>query len=363
MLIQLPKTHSQILVQEDENLKILSNFILPNQYSSAIIVSDTEVFPLYGSTLINQLQRLHFKTIIPFVLASGEGSKNFNTAQACWQQMYEAKADRRSILITLGGGVVSDLGGFIAANYMRGIDLIHIPTTLLGMVDASIGGKNGINIEGGKNIIGSVHAPRAVLVSAHFLKSLPEREYNAGFAEVVKYGAIVDRGLFKSLEQAISQISKRDPVFLNQIITSCCQIKADIVEQDENEHGMRVLLNFGHTFAHAIETGTGYSKYLHGEAVAIGMSCAFYLSKALGFIEQECINQLHRLLGDLQLPIHLPTEPNAEALMKLMYGDKKTVNGQLNLITLHELGQAKLIKNVDPAIILKILKSKIEEKA
>lgn len=360
MFIDLPELKTSILFTPYPQFEDLKIFLMAKKqpYSGVVIISDTNVFPLYEIALIDLLKSLRIPSITSIILDPGESSKNLDTAKTCWEEMHRARVDRQSLVIGLGGGTITDLAGFVAACYMRGLDVIHIPTTLMGMVDAAIGGKTGVNISSGKNIVGVIHQPKLVLISPTCLESLPDREFIAGLAEIVKYGILVDPYLFEILENEAHAILFRDPKILEMIIQRCCRIKADIVQKDEKEHGIRALLNLGHTFGHAIEAATNYSIYLHGEAVSIGMSCAFYTSHALGMIDESLIIRLHALLKKLKLPIALPDIPPMEHLIDLMYGDKKTSGGKLNLILVKNIGEVEQCLNVDPEVILKALNDK-----
>jgi len=327
-------------------------------YSQVIIISDSTVYSLYGQALLDQLHAFHVTNII---LDSGESIKNINTATNCWEEMHRLGADRHSLIIGLGGGVITDLAGFVAGCYMRGIDVIHVPTTLMGMVDAAIGGKTGINLSRGKNVVGLIHQPQQIFILPHCLQSLPDQEFIAGLAEIVKYAIILNPLLFQMLEENATTILSREPFLIHQLISECCKIKTNIVRQDEKDIGIRQILNFGHTFAHAIEAATQYTLFTHGEAVSIGISCAFYTSWVMQFIDHSLIIRLHRLLKRLKLPIDLPRHLIPEKLISFMYGDKKSVAGQLNLILINEIGNAQLYNDIDPLLILKALNLKITE--
>lgn len=361
MQISLPELDTTILISNSSKFLDLKSFLISEKtYSSAVIISDSNVFPLYGVSLIEQLKNLKSLSIIPIILEPGETSKNLDTATTCWQDMHHAGVDRQSLVIALGGGVVTDLAGFVAACYMRGLDVIYIPTTLMGMVDAAIGGKTGVNIAGGKNIVGVIQQPKLVLISQHFLQSVPEREFISGLAEVVKYGIIADSSIFELLENDAAAVLSRDPQIMNTLIQRCCRVKTDIVQKDAKEHNLRAILNLGHTFAHALEAATNYVSYTHGEAVSIGISCAFYTSRILGLIDDSLIIRLHDLLKKLKLPLALPASLLPETLIDFMYGDKKTLGGKLSLILVKKMGQVEKFLNVDPQMILRALKEKNE---
>lgn len=363
MFLDLAELKTRIIISSHPDFTDLKLFLSERSpYSGVAIISDSNVFPLYGQSIIELLKTLNISIITPIVMDPGEHTKNLNAAQFCWEEMHRTGIDRQSVVIALGGGVITDLAGFVAGCYMRGIDVIHIPTTLMGMVDAALGGKTAVNIASGKNIVGIIHQPKLVFINPHCLQSLPEREFLAGLAEVVKYGIISDSSLFERLEKDADAIIAKDPMILNSIIERCCKIKSDIVEKDEREQGLRLILNLGHTFAHALETATHYAIYLHGEAVSIGMSCAFYTSHVLGLIDDSLIIHLHRILKKLKLPFELPDEPSVETLIDFMYGDKKTVNGKLNLILVKKMGEVESFINVDPQMIFNALTLKKQKK-
>lgn len=350
--------HTTIVISQNSSFLELKSFLSQRKpYSHAVIISDTNVHPLYSASLIEHLQALKMPMITPILLKPGESSKTLDTAQQCWQKMHQAGVDRQSLVIGLGGGVITDLSGYVAACYMRGLDVIYIPTTLMGMVDASIGGKNGVNLTTGKNIVGTFHHPQLVLISPSCLKTLPEREVRAGLAEVVKYGIIKDPDLFERLEKEAAGSLLEDSTMLEEVIRRCSNIKMNIVREDEKEKkGLRVILNLGHTFAHALEAATHYNVYSHGEAVSVGLISAFYTSHCLGLINQALIMRLHRILSQLKLPITLPDQLSAETLIHHMSGDKKTIDGKINLILVEKIGQVKQYFDVNPQLILKALK-------
>jgi 3-dehydroquinate synthase len=325
-------------------------------YSRLVLISDSHVYQLYGDEIVNLLKSWPLTIIL---IPPGESSKTIDTAKKCWEEMYRDCVDRQSLVIGFGGGVVTDLAGFVAACYMRGLDVIHIPTTLMGMVDAAIGGKSGVNLSEGKNIVGSFHSPQQVIISSSFLKTLPEREFRAGFAEIVKYAIIDDPELFEILENEANVLFTRNNTLLDSIIQRCSKIKREIVEQDEKDQGRRAVLNLGHTFAHALEAATHYTTYLHGEAVAIGLSCAFYTSWLPGYIEESLLARLHALLEKLQLPLALPPEISLHQLIDFMKRDKKTMHGKIHLILVKKIGHVEKIQ-VDQQLIQNALETKMK---
>ena len=302
------------------------------------IVTNTVVAPLY-------LDRLHAtlaaagKEAIDIILPDGEEEKNWSGLMLIFDALLAHKCDRKTTLIALGGGVVGDMTGFAAASYMRGVPFIQIPTTLLAQVDSSVGGKTGINHPLGKNMIGAFYQPQAVLADITTLNTLPARELSAGLAEVIKYGAIIDAEFFDWLEQNIDQLVQRDATALVHAIRRCCEIKADVVRQDEREGGLRAILNFGHTFGHAIEAGMGYGVWLHGEAVGCGMVMAANLSCRMGFIDALQRDRVTALVKRAGLPI-VPPDLGLSRWIELMQVDKKSEGGQIKFILMKPLGAA-----------------------
>lgn len=360
MKISLAKYKCDIVISS-KDLSPFTGYLSkkPKAYSSCMIISDEKIFSLYGDTFIKMLEANEIPTH-HIILKSGEQTKRLETASKCWEEMYAKGLDRKSLVVGLGGGVVTDLSGFLASCYMRGIDAIHIPTTLLAMVDAAIGGKTGVNLPGGKNIIGTIYHPKLVLISPTFLASLPRRELCAGIAEVIKYGVIWDAELFEFLEKHAEKILQLDSQKIEVIISKSCAIKAEVVRKDEKEENLRAILNFGHTVGHAIETSTHYSTYLHGEAIAIGMSCAAHISYKMGLIERSFIERLDNLCHLYHLPTALPDIP-IDHLIKLMMGDKKSVNKKISLILVNKIGKVVQVNDVDTSIIREALNAKIEE--
>jgi 3-dehydroquinate synthase len=307
--------------------------------SSLLIVSNTTVAPLYLAQL---LQGLGDRQVATCILPDGEAYKTLKTAGAVFDSLVHHKVHRDATLVALGGGVVGDIAGFAAACYQRGIALFQVPTTLLAQVDSSVGGKTGVNHPGGKNLIGAFHQPVAVAADTDTLISLPDRELRAGLAEVIKYGCIWDSTLFGWLEGNIGRILARDTDALTRAIARSCEIKAIVVAQDEREDNLRAILNFGHTFAHAIEAATGYTRYLHGEAVALGMLLASEFSSRLGMVDADVTHRLRALFEVTGLPTETPRFGGARAL-ELMQMDKKVLAGSIRLVLLERLGRAAVV--------------------
>ena len=291
-------------------------------------------------------------------LPSGEPTKRLEVIASVYDRLVELQADRRTVIVAVGGGVTGDAAGFAAATYARGLPFVQVPTTLLADVDSSVGGKVGINHAQAKNLIGAFHQPMGVLIDTDALKTLPAREFNAGLAEVVKYGVILDGEFFSELEQQVENIRNRDPDTLRRIIARSCRLKADVVEQDEYERtGLRAVLNYGHTFGHAFEALRGYGELLHGEAVAIGMVYASRLAEKLDRITADDTARQIQLLEKLDLPTRLPKEValSGDAILDCMRLDKKTVGGRLRFILPTKIGHVKLVDGVPEELLRELL--------
>lgn len=318
-----------------------------------LVVTDQTVGAHYLTRLEPALQGVAQHQVL--TLPGGEEHKTL----AGWQSVIDAllalKAQRDATVVALGGGVIGDMAGFAAACYMRGIRLIQVPTTLLAQVDAAIGGKTGVNLAAGKNLVGAFHAPAAVVIDVDTLATLDEREYRAGLAEVVKYGAIRDPAFFAWLEQAADALAKRLPDALMEAVRRSVANKAEVVAADEREAGERALLNFGHTFGHALETATGYRSYRHGEAVAIGMSLAARLSEMRSLAPPGTAMRLEALLQHLGLETRLSPAQDREQLLELMHMDKKNQAGQIRLVLLTDIGQA-VVTPCEPDQIREVLR-------
>jgi len=306
----------------------------------AAIVTNTTVAPLYLERVAAPL-RAAGKEVVEIVLPDGEEHKQWGSLMAVFDALLANKCDRKTTLIALGGGVIGDLTGFAAASYMRGVPFVQIPTTLLAQVDSSVGGKTGINHPLGKNMIGAFYQPRAVLADTSTLDTLPARELSAGLAEVIKHGAILDGEFFDWIEANIARLVAREPDALAHAIARSCEIKADVVRKDEREGGLRAVLNFGHTFGHAIEAGLGYGAWLHGEAVGCGMVMAADLSQRLGLIDAASVERLRKLVQAAGLPVVAP-DLGAERWIELMEVDKKNEGGAIKFILLKPLGSPSI---------------------
>lgn len=310
----------------------------------AVIITDANVDTLYADSLGDQLAENQWEVHV-LVAEAGEASKCSEVVADLWETMLAEGTDRQSIVVAIGGGVVGDLAGFVAATFARGLQFFQLPTTLLAQVDSSVGGKVGINLPGAKNMVGAFWQPAGVLVDVDVLTTLPDREYRAGLAEVVKYGVILDADLFETLENNVDAINGKDPALLRHLIERCCRLKADVVENDERETtGLRAILNYGHTYAHAFEAAGNYGDILHGEAVSIGMMCAARLAERLGRVSDDFVTRQLALLEALELPSKTP-DYNSDELLALMRRDKKVDDGQLRFVLPDRIGHVDLVKD------------------
>lgn len=306
------------------------------------LVTNPTVGALYADTVIRSAAAAGFEPV-RIDVPDGEEHKNLASLARIYDGLVDAALERNSPLLALGGGVVGDLAGFAAATYLRGIPYLQLPTTLLAQVDSSVGGKTGIDHPRGKNLIGAFYQPRAVLIDLATLRTLPRRQLLAGFAEVVKYGAILDAELFAFLEQELAQVLALDSAVLQHVVRRCCELKAQVVERDERESGERAVLNFGHTIGHALESVTGYTRFLHGEAVAIGMVAEARVSAALGLCRPEVVERLRALLEHAGLPVELPADIDREKLAGAIELDKKVRGGKVKFVALEALGRTRFV--------------------
>ena len=313
-----------------------------------MIVTNETVAPLYLDQVRAGLEGIGLGTVI---LPDGEVYKTQEILSRVYDALLEARFGRDCALIALGGGVIGDMAGFAAACYQRGVDFIQVPTTLLAQVDSSVGGKTGINHPLGKNMIGAFHQPRAVIADTLTLDTLPDRELCAGLAEVIKYGLIRDPGFFDWIESHLTALRHRDPGTLAQAIRRSCENKAEVVAADERESGQRALLNLGHTFGHAIETGAGYGNWLHGEAVGAGICMAADLSVRLGWIGADDLGRIRGVIAAAGLPVDPPRDLSAERFLELMAVDKKVLDGRLRLVLLRGIGEACVSADFAPALL------------
>jgi 3-dehydroquinate synthase len=319
------------------------------------IITDTNAGKHFAKTVFNSLACAGFTPSL-IVVPSGETAKSLKSAQSCYDQLAAHRLERKSFIIALGGGVVGDLSGFVAATYLRGIAFVQVPTTLLAQVDSSVGGKTGVNLRAGKNLVGAFYQPRLVLCDLDTLKTLPEREFRSGLAEVIKYGIIFDAKLVVQIERDLPKILKRDSKTLSGIVARCCEIKAEIVSQDETETGLRAILNFGHTIGHAIENSSGYGKFLHGEAIAIGQVAATKLSqKILGLPERD-VQRITNLFQRAGLPVQIKLNfMQRKKLFDAMRLDKKVSGGEIKFVLARKIGAVEFGQKVPPSLIEEVL--------
>ena len=320
-----------------------------------LIVTNETVAPLYLNLMVATLGD---RKIDRLILPDGEQYKHLDTLDLIFDALLEKRHNRGTTLIALGGGVIGDMTGFAAACYQRGVDFIQVPTTLLAQVDSSVGGKTAVNHRLGKNMIGAFNQPRAVLIDVDTLKTLPDREFKAGLAEVVKYGLIIDSAFFDWLEKNVERLLARDEEALLYAIESSCRLKAEVVSADERESGIRAILNLGHTFGHAIETFQSYSSWLHGEAIAAGMVMAAELSSAIGWLSEPDVSRVKRILAQIGLPIAPPENISAQQFLDLMAVDKKARRGTIGLVLLEAIGHAAVSFDYDPSILEEIVTSR-----
>ena len=331
------KIAKNILSQPEEFLP----WIKSNQ---VFIISNEVVAPIY---LDNLLSALKDKQVNQIIMPDGEHTKSLSSLELIFDRMLQIPLDRSATVIALGGGVIGDMAGFAAACYQRGVPFIQVPTTLLSQVDSSVGGKTAVNHPSGKNMIGAFYQPERVLIDIDTLATLQPRQFSSGLAEVIKYGVINQPDFFQWLESNISKVINRQSESLEYIIEQSCLNKARVVEQDEKESGVRALLNLGHTFGHAVETTTGYGKWLHGEAVALGMAMAAHMSCLQGWLKKEDVQRINHLLERAELPVSPSTEFDANQLKQAMKLDKKVQSGKVRLVLLNGIGEAFLTADYD----------------
>ena len=335
-------------------LSMKSLFVDQIQGRQVMIVTNKTIAPLYLEKLTSILDGFNVQTVI---LPDGEEFKTLETLNKVFDALLEAKFDRTSTLIALGGGVIGDITGFAAASYQRGVGFIQVPTTLLSQVDSSVGGKTGINHELGKNMIGAFYQPKAVIIDVNTLDTLSNQEFSAGMAEVIKYGLLGNADFLSMLEANIESIMARKKDLIIEVIFNCCQDKARIVELDEFEKGKRALLNLGHTFGHGIENAFGYGNYLHGEAVSIGMVMAAKLSKDEGNLSHEETLRVESILSKADLPISINKTIDSETLITAMSLDKKSIDGKIRLVLLKSLGDSYLTDSYSNENFMKVVNS------
>ncbi|ELM3718996.1 3-dehydroquinate synthase [Aeromonas hydrophila] len=337
--------HAEVLTQTIKGKRVM-------------IVTNTVVAPLYLERIVQLLSGYQVEHLI---LPDGEAYKTLATFERIMSALLETNHGRDTTLIALGGGVIGDVVGFAAASYQRGIPFIQVPTTLLSQVDSSVGGKTAVNHPLGKNMIGAFYQPRHVVIDTECLQTLPAREFAAGMAEVIKYGIIWDVEFFRWLEANMSRLQAQEPAALAYAIRRCCEIKADVVGQDETEHGVRALLNLGHTFGHAIEAEKGYGNWLHGEAVAAGTMLAANTALARGDVTEQQVERIRALLLAAKLPVQAPSEMDFAAFIRHMRRDKKVLEGKLRLVLPVGIGHAQVVADVSDAELLAVIESGRDE--
>jgi 3-dehydroquinate synthase len=318
-----------------------------------LIISNPLVFGLYGETLVKSMEAAGF-TVSYALIPDGEEAKSLETAAKVYGQCCQAGLERRSVILALGGGVAGDLAGFIAATFMRGVSFVQVPTTLLAQVDSSVGGKVGINLPEGKNLVGAFYQPKLVYMDLQTLTTLPVRELRTGIAEIIKYGVLEGEEFFSYLEDKIELLLKLDREALHCTVIKSCLIKSGIVSQDEQEGGLRAVLNFGHSIGHAIEALSEYQQFRHGEAVAIGMKYAGRIALKLNWWSAQNQERLEKLIGRVGLPQQLPGY-SAEELLKAMALDKKNIGGKLTLVLPEKIGRVKIVPGVDSGLVKEAL--------
>jgi len=330
--------------------QVIIDFVKAAGYSKqALLITDTNVGPLYGKKVGELLHEAGLESTLVQIPA-GETAKNLKVANDVFTRAIELGLDRKSPIFALGGGVVGDLAGFVAATYMRGVPFIQLPTSLLAQVDSSVGGKVAVNHELGKNLIGAFYQPQAVFMELNCMKTLPRREIYTGLGEIIKYGIIYDETFFAFLEKNQEQVLALEPEALVHMIARSCEIKAAVVSQDEKEAGLRRILNFGHTIGHAIEKETGYVRYNHGEAVATGMMGAAYISRALGLIDDRDLGRVQQLVKTYNLPLQAGGV-SVDAMYGDIFHDKKTVGGKVNWVLMEGIGQVVCKNDVPEQVV------------
>ena len=356
--VELGKASYDIYIGDSIQKELAEFLECPSFSKNALLVTDTNVGPLYGEKARSLLEGADLCVHMASIPA-GESSKSLEVADTLYTKAIEAGLDRKSPVIALGGGVVGDLAGFIAATYMRGVPFLQMPTSLLAQVDSSVGGKVAVNHRLGKNLIGAFYQPNGVFMDMTCLDTLPDRELYTGLGEIVKYGVIADAAFFSYLEEHAERILQKAPEEMVQLVARSCEIKAEVVSQDEKEAGLRRILNFGHTIAHAIEKETGYKRYNHGEAVAIGMLGAADISCQLGLVQPETVERLRSLIIRLKLPTRA-AGCRVEAMYQDIFHDKKTIGGKVHWVLMEGIGRVIVRSDVPEHIVRSAMEHCIE---
>jgi 3-dehydroquinate synthase len=319
------------------------------------VITDSNVGGRFAKAALKSLSASGFEPVL-ITVPAGEKSKRLAIVEKCYDQLAAHRLERKSFIIALGGGVVGDLAGFVAATYLRGLPFVQVPTTLLAQVDSSVGGKTGVNLKAGKNLAGAFYQPKLVLCDLDTLKTLPKREYVSGLAEVVKYGVIYDAILFAQLERNLPKLLQRDSATLAAAVARCCEIKADVVGQDETESGLRAILNFGHTIGHAIENSSGYGKFLHGEAISIGQVAAAKLSHKILGLPSGDVARIEKLFVHAGLPVKIKLNPaRRKKLLVAMKLDKKVSGGEVRFVLAKKIGRVVWDQRVPEALVQAVI--------
>jgi 3-dehydroquinate synthase len=355
--VNLPQQSYKIAIAAQGLDQLGESMTSLNLDKKVLVVSNSTILRHYGERVIASLKSAGFE-VMCCILPAGERYKTLASVQKLYNAALENRLERSSTLVALGGGVIGDMAGFAAATWLRGINFVQVPTTLLAMVDAAIGGKTGVNHPQGKNLIGAFHQPRLVLIAPQVLNTLPVREFRAGMAEVIKYGIICDPELFAQMEQSnrLDQLRYLEKGLLQEILSRSCQAKADVVSKDEKEAGLRAILNYGHTIGHAVESLTGYRLFNHGEAVAIGMVAAGQLAVELQFWEQASQERQLALIQKAKLPTLLQPGLDIEAILDALKTDKKVKAGQVRFVLPTQIGAATVTDQVPPNTIRQVLR-------
>lgn len=319
------------------------------------IIADKNTAKLFSAPALKSLKTAGFEPVL-ITIPNGETAKNLKVVEQCYSQLAAHRLERKSFIVALGGGVVGDLAGFVAATYLRGMAFVQVPTTLLSQVDSSVGGKVGVNLKAGKNLVGAFHQPRLVLCDQDAIATLPERELKAGLAEIIKYGIIYDAKFFARLEKDMPKLLQRDSAALTYAVARSCEVKADVVSQDETETGLRAILNFGHTIGHGLEAISAYGKYLHGEAISIGQVAAAHLSHHLSGLSVEAVGRIATLFHRAGLPISVTlTAKQRKALFGAMKLDKKVSGGEIKFVLATRIGEVAWGQRVPDALVHTVL--------
>ncbi len=354
-----PVSRSYKIHVGDEILEDIGALVQNDNVQRAVVVSDQSINESHGRTVTRSLEAVSI-TVDRLTIPPGETSKSLTEAERLWNEFARLEIDRKTAILAVGGGVVGDLTGFVAATFSRGLQVWQVPTTLVAQVDSAIGGKTGVNLPAGKNLVGAFWQPRGVVADINTLKSLPDREYVSGLAEVVKYGMILDADFFQWLENNAISIRGREKESLNHLVRRSAELKTFVVERDEREvTGLRACLNYGHTFAHAFETTAGYGTLLHGEAVSLGMMAAVRLAYSLDLLDQTVVERQQQLLETLGLPVGTPVlnDIATDDFLRIMARDKKTVGGNLRFVLPDKIGHVEIIDHIDHMLVTSAIKT------